>query len=228
MDYSMPGFHVFHYLPELAQTHVHWVGDGIQPSHPLSSHSPPAFSLSQHQGLFQWVTSLHQMAKVLELQLQHQSFQWIFRVDFLNQLINQFRIDWFDLHMLVLLMKMQLIFLVWTAAGATGQIGFNLCLGDTDRKSVSDFVRDMGYKRGTYHPEAWMKEKVIRCLESTENFKMEISDGWFRVWDGLIMKEGFPSSSADKESSCSEEDLGSISGLGKIPWRRERLPSPVF
>ena len=56
--------------------------------------------------------------------------------------------------MLVLLMKMQLIFLVWTAAGATGQIGFNLCLGDTDKKSVSDFVRDTGYKRGAYHPEA--------------------------------------------------------------------------
>ena len=68
--------------PELAQTHVHWVGDAVQPSHPLLSPSPPAFNLSQHQGLFQWVSSLHQVAKVLELQLQHQSFQWIFRIDF--------------------------------------------------------------------------------------------------------------------------------------------------
>ena len=58
-------------------------GDAIQPSHPLSSPSPPAFNLSQHQGIFQWVSSSHQVAKVLELQLQYQSFQWIFRTDFL-------------------------------------------------------------------------------------------------------------------------------------------------
>ena len=81
MECSTPGFRVHHQLPELAQTHVHWVGDTIQPSHPLSSPSPPAFNLSQHQGLFKWVSSLHQVAKVLEL--QHQSFQWIFRTDFL-------------------------------------------------------------------------------------------------------------------------------------------------
>ena len=67
-----------------SQTHVRQVGDAIQPSHPLSSPSPPTFSLSQHQGLFKWVSSLHQVAKVLEVQLQHQSFQWIFRTDFLN------------------------------------------------------------------------------------------------------------------------------------------------
>ena len=73
---------VLHCLLELAQTHVHWVGDAVQPSHPLLSSSSPAFYLSQHQGLFQWVAS-HQVAKVLEFQLQHQSFQWIFRVDFL-------------------------------------------------------------------------------------------------------------------------------------------------
>ena len=60
-----------------------WVGDASQPSHPLSSPSPPAFNLLQHQGLFQWVSSSHQVAKVLEFQLQHQSFQWIFRTDFL-------------------------------------------------------------------------------------------------------------------------------------------------
>ena len=66
--------------PGTCSNYVHWVGDAIQPSRPLSSPSPPAFNLYQHQGLFQWVGSLHQ---VLELQLQHQSFQWIFRVDFL-------------------------------------------------------------------------------------------------------------------------------------------------
>ena len=77
MDSSMPGFPVLHYLPEFAQTHVHWVDVAIQPSHALSLPSPPALHLFQHQGLFQSVSSLHQMAKVLELQLQHQSFQWI-------------------------------------------------------------------------------------------------------------------------------------------------------
>ena len=82
-DCSMLGFPVHHQLLELTQTHVHWVSDAIQLSHPLSSPSPPTFNLSQHQGLFQWVSSLHQVAKVLEFQLQHQSFQWIFRTDIL-------------------------------------------------------------------------------------------------------------------------------------------------
>jgi len=83
MDGSTPGFPVHHQLLELAQTHVHRVGDAIQPSHPLSSLSSPTFNLSQHQGLFQRVISSYQVAKVLELQLQHQSFQGIFRTDFL-------------------------------------------------------------------------------------------------------------------------------------------------
>ena len=83
MDCSAPGFPVHHQLPELSQTHVHRVGDAIQPSHPLSYLISPAFNLSQHQGIFQWVSSSHQVAKVLELQLQPQSFQWIFRTDLL-------------------------------------------------------------------------------------------------------------------------------------------------
>ena len=74
MNCSTPACPVLHYLPELAQTHVHWVDDAIQPSHPLSSPSPPALSLSQHRGLFLWVRFLNQVAKILELQLQHQSF----------------------------------------------------------------------------------------------------------------------------------------------------------
>ena len=81
---STPGFPVHHQLLEFTQTHVHWVGDAVQPSYPLLSPSPPTFNLSQHQGLFQWVSSSHQVAKVLEFQLQHQSFQWIFRTDFLQ------------------------------------------------------------------------------------------------------------------------------------------------
>ena len=74
---------VHHQLPELNQTHVRWLGDAIQQSHPLLSPSPPTFNLSQHQGLFQWVSSSHQVAEGLEFQLQYQSSQWIFRTDFL-------------------------------------------------------------------------------------------------------------------------------------------------
>ena len=90
MDRSTPGFPVYHQLLEFTQTHVRWVSDAIQRSHPLSSPSPPTFNLSQKQGLFKWVSSSHQVAKVLEFQLQHQSFQWI------SGLIS-FRMDWMDL-----------------------------------------------------------------------------------------------------------------------------------
>ena len=88
MSRSTPGLPVHHQLLEFTQTHVHWVGDAIQLSHPLSSPSLPAFILSQHQALFQWVGSLYQVVKVLEL--QHQSCQWIVR-------LIPFRTDWFDL-----------------------------------------------------------------------------------------------------------------------------------
>ena len=84
MGYSTPSFPLLHDLPELTQTHVHWVSDAIKPSHPLSPSSPFAFNFSQDQGLFQRVGLSHQVAKVLELQLQHQS-------------LISFRIYWFDL-----------------------------------------------------------------------------------------------------------------------------------
>ena len=87
---SMPAFPVLHYLLEFAQAHVPWVGDDIQPSHPLPPPSPFAFNLSQDQGLFHWVSPSHQVAKVLRLQLQHQSFQWYL-------VLISFRIDWFEL-----------------------------------------------------------------------------------------------------------------------------------
>ena len=80
MDCITPGFPVHHQL----QTHVHWVSEAIQPSHPLSSPAPPAFNHFQHQGFFKQVSSSHQVAKVLEFQLQRQSFQWIFGTDFLH------------------------------------------------------------------------------------------------------------------------------------------------
>ena len=93
MNRSMPGLPVHHQLPEFTQTHVHQVGDAIQLSYPLLSPSPPAINLSKHHCLFKWVSSSHQVAKVLEFQLQHQSFQWVFKY---SRLIS-FRIDWFDL-----------------------------------------------------------------------------------------------------------------------------------
>ena len=90
MDCSTPGFPVHHQLPELAQTHVHQVSDAIQPSHPLLSPSPPAFNLSEHQGLFQWVSSSHQMAKY---------WSFSFTISPSNEFsgLISFRIDWFDL-----------------------------------------------------------------------------------------------------------------------------------
>ena len=83
MNNSTPGFAVPHQFPEFTQSYVHWVSDAIHPSHPLLSPSPPALNLSQHQGLFKWVSSSHQVAKALELQLQHQSFQWTPRTNLL-------------------------------------------------------------------------------------------------------------------------------------------------
>ena len=83
MNRSTPGLPVHQKLPEFTQTHVHRVSDVIQPSHPLSSPSPAAPNSSQHQGLSQWVNSLNEVAKVLEFQLQHQSFQWTPRTDLL-------------------------------------------------------------------------------------------------------------------------------------------------
>ena len=83
MDYSTPGFTVRHQLPELSRTHVHQVSDAFQPPHPLLSTCPPAFNLSQHQGVLQWVHSSHQVAQVLKLQPQHQSLQRMFRIGFL-------------------------------------------------------------------------------------------------------------------------------------------------
>ena len=83
MNCSTPGLPVHHQHPEFTQTHVHWVGDAIQPSHPLLSPSPHVLNLAQHQGLFKQVSSSHQVAKVLKFQLQHQSFQWTSRTDLL-------------------------------------------------------------------------------------------------------------------------------------------------
>ena len=92
MNRNMPGLSVHHQLPEFTQTQVHWVSDAIQPSHPLSSPSPPAFNLSHHQGLFQWVSSSYQVAKGLELCIS-------FIISPSNEYsgLISFRMDWLDL-----------------------------------------------------------------------------------------------------------------------------------
>ena len=87
---STPGLPVHHQLPEFIQTHVHRVGDAIQPSHPLSSPSSPAPNPSQHQSIFQRVNSSHEVAKILEFQLQHQTFQWTPRTDLLQERLVRF------------------------------------------------------------------------------------------------------------------------------------------
>ena len=97
MNHSMPGLPVHHQLPESTQTHVHWVGDAIQPSHPLSSPSPPAFNLSQHQGLFKWISSLHQVAEVLEFELQRQSLSFSISPSSEYSGMISFRMYWLDL-----------------------------------------------------------------------------------------------------------------------------------
>ena len=91
MECSTPGFPTHHQLLELIQAYVHWVSDAIQPSNPLSHPSPLALNLFQHQSLFQGISSSHQVAKVLECQLQHQFFQWLFRVRY------PLRLTWFHL-----------------------------------------------------------------------------------------------------------------------------------
>ena len=103
MDCSMPGFPVHHQLPESTHTHIHWVGDAIQPSHPLSSPSPPAFNLSQHQGLFKWVSSSHQVAKFPYTRCKwkwHVSLHdWPIKSFMQNRLLCCFSFHWFEANM---------------------------------------------------------------------------------------------------------------------------------
>ena len=112
MDCSMPDFPVLCHLPKFAQTHVHWVSDIIQPSHLLLLPSPPALNLSQHRDLFQWVGSSHQVAEVLEFQLQHPSSE--------NSELISFIIDWFDLRLCACILScfshVQLFVTLWTVA----------------------------------------------------------------------------------------------------------------
>ena len=108
MDWNTLGFPVFHFLPKFAQTHVHQVGDAIQPSHPLLSPSLSALNLPKYQGLFQWISSLHQVDKILELQLQYQSSSEY------SGLIS-FSTDWFyllDIYMIYIYIIMSLFYIL--------------------------------------------------------------------------------------------------------------------
>ena len=116
MNRSTPGLPVHHQLQESTQTHVHRVSDALQLSHPLSSPSPPALNLSQDQGLFKWVSSPHEVAKVLEFQLQHQSFQWIPRTDLLNLKFKGCPFSWDEfLCLLILLMFLCVYEIRWNS-----------------------------------------------------------------------------------------------------------------
>ena len=123
MNCSTPSLPVHHKLPEFTQIHVHWVDDAIQPSHPLSSPSPPSPNLSQHQGLFQQVNSSHEMTKVLEFQLQHQSFQE-------HPGLISFRMDWLDLLAVQRTLKSLLqhhsskAYILWRSAFFTVQLSY--------------------------------------------------------------------------------------------------------
>ena len=139
MDCSMAGFLVLHYLLEFAHTHVYWVCDAIQPSYPLWSFSLPAFNLPQPRGLFQWVSSLQQAAKILELQLQHQSFQWTFRISF--------RINWFYLLGVQGTLKSLLQYhswkasVLWCSAFCMAQLSYlYITMGKTIALTVWNFV----------------------------------------------------------------------------------------
>ena len=213
MDCSMTGFPIHCQLLELTQTHVHWASDAIQPSHPLSSPFPPTFNLSQPQGLFQWVSSLHQVAKVLELQLQHPSFQWIFRVDFLQ--------DW----------------LIWSPCFPRVLTCFCFINIQRDLKTPSLHVIASHFKN-YYFILIFIVSATITNLTTLqigviENIPCHITD-LIHIDDHLKIGpinrpqlnndiRGFMLSSAGKESTCNAGDL-----VGKIPSRRAWQPTPVF
>ena len=146
MKCIMPGFPVHHQLPEFTQIYVHWVDDAIQPSHSLLSASPPTFNLSQHQGLFQWVSSSHQVAKVLE-------FSFSISPSNEHSGLISFRMDWLDL----------------LAVQGTLRSGGQVCAKEEGEAEVrgegpSHRQRTMGY---IFYVSLWMSSPVIRCAALT-------------------------------------------------------------
>ena len=169
---SSPRFPVLHHLLELAQTHVHWVGNAIQPSHPLSSHSPTAFDLSQHQDLFQWVSCLHQVAKVWELLLQ------ISLSSEYSGLIS-FKIDWFDLfavqgtlESLLQPHSLKASVLPWSAFGAQS------IWSHGPKPCLTQWNHEPCHPRQTGHAEQfwqntvhWRRERLENCMNGIKRQK---------------------------------------------------------
>ena len=176
MECCMPGFSVLHYLLEFAQIHVHWVSDDIQPFHLLSPSAPLAFNLSQHQGLFQLVWSLHQVAKVLELQLQHQSFQWIFG-------LISFRMDWLDL----LAVQETLKVFSSTTIQQHQFFGAQPCLRPTltsvrDHSALIIFMNMAGpcmFCFVLFFSQGDWRIKIFECMSIQMSSSVKVSDFWF-------------------------------------------------
>ena len=225
MDYSTPGLPVHHQVLELAQTHIHWVGDAIQPSHPLPSPSPPAFDLSQHQGLFQWVSSLHQVAKVLQLQFQHQSSSEY------PGLIS-FRIVWFDLLLAVqgtlkslLQHNSSKVSILWCSAIFVVQLSYlYMTTWKTIALTIQTFVGKVmslifnTLSRFVISFLSRSKHLLISWLQSPSTVILEpkkIKSVTDFIFPHLL---GFPDSSVGKESACNAGDPG-----GSIPGQEDVL-----
>ena len=249
MDYSMPGFPVLHSLLEFAQIHVPWASDAIQPSHPLSSPSPPAFNLSQHQGLFQWISCSHQMASVLEFQLQHQSFSEY------SGLIS-FRIDWFEL----LAVQGTLRSLLSTTI-RRDMIGIeNICW--TNELKISEVC--LSHSKMHHGHSSVLSSTFVLWLHSTVHFPFSLScigegngnplqcsclenprDGgaWWNALYGVAQSrtqlmwlsssssstvQGLPWWLSGKEPTWQCRRRGFDPCVGKIPWRRKCHLTLVF
>ena len=203
-DCSPLGLLVHHQLLELTQTHIHWVGDAIQPSHPLLSPSPPTFNPSQHQSLFKLVSSLHQVAKVLEFQLQNQSFQWIFRTDLLqNGLVGS----------------------------PCSPRGFQESSPITQFKSINSSVLSFLYSPTITSIHDYLNRDLLHCRQILYQLSYQGSP---HVFTGYCLKffvrfsvDVILCGLDGKESACNAGDRFNC-WVRKIPWRRELLPTPLF
>ena len=182
MDCSTSGFSALYYFPELPQTHVHWVGDAIQPSHPLSLPVPPVLNLSQHHSLFQWVSSSHQVAKALEFQLQLQSLLYIF---IYSGLIS-FRMDWLDL----LAFKGALKSLLQLEKGMANPFSIPACTNLSPNDGCESWTIKKAEGQRTDASELWCWRRLLRvpwtARRSNQSILKEISPGI--SLEGMILK----------------------------------------
>ena len=223
MNCRMASFPVLHYLPEFAQMHVHWVDDVIQPSHPLLPPSPPALNFSQHEGLLQWICPLQQVAKVLELQLQHQSFQWIFRVDFL-------KIVWFDILAVQETLKSLLqhhslkALILWCSAFFMAQ------LSHPCTSLVAQMVKHLPTMQDTWVQSLGQEDllgKEMATHSSTLAWKIPWTEELGRLQSTGSHRVGHDwSDLAAAAAQCGRP--GFNPWVRKISWRRKWQPTPVF